>query len=117
MENREMRRIHRFMSVHATWHHDRDRRRIVLHHANLDRGRMRPEQRRVLARLEPFELRQGQLLAFEIEIKGVMHIPRWVVGWDVQRVKIIEFTLDFRAICYDKTESSENTHEIFHHTR
>ena len=42
-----------------------------------------------------------------IEIKGIVHRPRRMVRWNIERLEIAEIILDFRAFRHAKADASE----------
>ena len=75
----------RIRAVRATGYHYAMRRRAFLHGPNLHR-------RGVCAQYD------GHAIIALRQIEGILHLPGWMFGWDVQGGKIMEIILDVRPL-------------------
>src|SRR5688572_16566851 len=69
-------------AVNATWNDDADRRRLLLHDADLHGGSVRAQKPPRLG----------------LEIESVLRVPRRMIGRCVQRVEAMVFVFDFGTI-------------------
>ena len=92
----------RIRAVRATGYHDAMRRRAFLHGPNLHR-------RGVCAQYH------GHAIIALRQIEGILHLPGWMFGWDVQGGKIMEIIFDIRTFGDSETHIRKDGGNFVHH--
>ena len=83
-------------AINAARHDDAHRRRRLFHHANLNRGSVRAQERPLAG----------------VEEKCVLRVASGVVGRGVERVEAVVFRLNLGAIGHGEADFAEAAHDV-----
>ena len=96
VEGRVVRGVGGVAAVHAARHDDADRRRGLLHHANLHGRRVGAEQRPVGG----------------VQKEGVLRVAGGMIGGSVEGVEAVTLALDLRAVGHGETDFAEAADDV-----
>ena len=101
MKSRIVRRIGGIAPIHPAGNENPNRRRLLLHHPNLNRRSMRAQQTPLFAR----------------QVKSVLRIAGRMIYGRIERVKTMILILHFRPGGNGKAQSPEAPHNLLSHLR